>query len=55
MAVAKVAKTSKATPQTHPELLKQMQHIFTAGALPGENEGFDKVACEDAVRFTLNA
>jgi glutamate dehydrogenase len=54
MAAAKVAKTSKATPQTDPKLLKQMQHIFTAGALPGENEGFDKVACEDAVRFTLN-
>jgi glutamate dehydrogenase len=53
MAEAKVAKTSKATPQPNPKLLKSMSAIFTASALPGENEGFDKAACLEAVRFTL--
>ncbi len=53
MASAKVAKTSKATPTIDPKLLKSMSGIFTASALPGENEGFDKEACAEAVRFTL--
>ena len=46
MAAAKTAKTD-------PILLKAMAEAFTVSALPGENEGFDAKACEDAAQFTL--
>ena len=46
MAAAKIAKTD-------PSLLKAMAEAFTVSALPGENEGFDANACDQAARFTL--
>ncbi len=62
MAVAKPPQSSvqiepgllKAQPllQAHP-LLQAMANAFTVSALPGENEGFDSDACEQAARFTV--
>ncbi len=34
-------------------LMKAMASAFSESALPGENEGFDEKACEEAARFTL--
>ena len=54
MAVAKTSKsTSKSSVQIESSLLKAMAEAFTVSALPGENDGFDHNACEDAARFTL--
>ncbi len=53
MAEAKAVKVSKAIPKSDPKLLKAMREVFTASALPGENDGFNMAACEEAVRFTL--
>ena len=47
MAAAKIAKID-------PSLLKAMAEAFTVSALPGENEGFDAKACNEAARFTLD-
>ena len=45
-------KAAKA-PKIDSSLLKDMQKAFADGALPGENEGFDSAACEQAARFML--
>lgn len=50
MAAAKIAKT---TEKLDKSLLKAMILAFTETALPGENEGFDAKATEDAARFTI--
>ena len=47
------AKTSKTTTKIDNALLKAMASAFADSALPGENEGFDTKACEEAARFTL--
>jgi glutamate dehydrogenase len=47
------AKASKSLSKIDTTLLKAMANAFTASALPGENEGFDTKACEEAARFTL--
>ncbi len=52
MAAAKVAKTNDKVDRT---LLKAMVSAFAETALPGENEGFDAKAAEDAARFTIEA
>jgi glutamate dehydrogenase len=48
-----VAKTSKSSTKIDNALLKAMASAFLESALPGENEGFDAKACEEAARFTL--
>jgi glutamate dehydrogenase len=55
MAAAKASKSlaSKPSVAIEPGLLKAMVQAFTVSALPGENDGFDSKACEDAARFTL--
>lgn len=50
MAAAKVAKSSG---KIDSALMKAMASAFSDSALPGENEGFDAKACEEAARFTL--
>jgi glutamate dehydrogenase len=50
MAAAKVAKI---TGKIDKSLLKAMVSAFAETALPGENEGFDAKAAEDAARFTI--
>jgi glutamate dehydrogenase len=35
-------------------LMKAMAQAFSDSALPGENEGFDARACDEAARFTLH-
>lgn len=52
MAAAKVVKTNDKIDRT---LLKAMVSAFAETALPGENEGFDAKAAEDAARFTIEA
>lgn len=52
MAAAKVVKTNDKIERT---LLKAMVAAFAETALPGENEGFDAKAAEDAARFTIEA
>jgi glutamate dehydrogenase len=47
------AKSSKSSQKNDMHLAKAMADAFTANALPGENEGFDKEACAEAVRFVL--
>jgi len=50
MAAAKASKTAAKADAT---LLKALATAFADSALPGENEGFDAKACEEAARFTL--
>ena len=50
MAAAKIAKN---TGKIDKILLKDMVCAFAETALPGENEGFDAKAAEDAARFTI--
>ncbi len=50
MAAAKIAKNSVKIDKT---LLKDMVSAFAETALPGENEGFDAKAAEDAARFAI--
>ena len=50
MAAAKLVKNSGKIDKT---LLKDMVSAFAESALPGENEGFDSKAAEDAARFTI--
>ena len=50
MAAAKIAKT---TGKLDKSLLKAMISAFAETALPGENEGFDAKATEEAARFTI--
>ena len=50
MAAAKASKPSK---KLDTNLLKAMATAFCDSALPGENEGFDAKAGEEAARFTL--
>ena len=47
------AKASTSSAKIDSALLKSMTDAFSVSALPGENEGFDNKACEDAARFTL--
>jgi len=47
------AKTSKSPLKIESSLMKAMASAFSESALPGENEGFDSKACEEAARFTL--
>ncbi len=47
------AKASTSSAKIDSALLKSMTAAFSVSALPGENEGFDDKACEDAARFTL--
>ncbi|WP_373476027.1 NAD-glutamate dehydrogenase [Sphingorhabdus sp.] len=47
------AKMSKPSSNVENSLLKAMATAFADSALPGENEGFDTKACEEAARFTL--
>lgn len=47
------AKVSKFSVKTDTGLLQAMAAAFTVSALPGENEGFDSKACNEAARFTL--
>lgn len=47
------AKASKSSPKIDAALMKAMASAFSESALPGENEGFDAKACEEAARFTL--
>jgi glutamate dehydrogenase len=44
-------KASAAKPD--PKLLKIVKRALTAGALPGENDGFDAKACEQAAAYVL--
>jgi glutamate dehydrogenase len=46
-------KASKPVKKVDAVLLQAMANAFTISALPGENEGFDSSACEEAARFTL--
>lgn len=41
------------SPKIDAKLLAAMAEAFTESALPGENEGFDAAACQEAARFTL--
>lgn len=50
MAAAKIAKKIG---KIHKTLLNDMVSAFAQTALPGENEGFDAKAAEDAARFTI--
>jgi glutamate dehydrogenase len=50
MAAAKIAKPNGKIDKV---LLKDMVAAFAQTALPGENEGFDTKAAEDAARFTI--
>jgi hypothetical protein len=50
MAAAKIAKKIGKIDKT---LLNDMVSAFAQTALPGENEGFDAKAAEDAARFTI--
>ncbi len=54
MADSAVAKTNKANLNISKRSLQSMVQAFTASALPGENEGFDAVACKGAAAFTLS-
>ncbi|MFZ1368206.1 NAD-glutamate dehydrogenase [Sphingorhabdus sp.] len=45
------AKANAAKPD--PKLLKQLQDAMAAGALPGENDGFDTAACQEAAAYVL--
>ena len=47
------AKTSLSPAKINANLLQAMAEVFTISALPGENEGFDAKACDEAARFTL--
>jgi glutamate dehydrogenase len=47
------AKASKPAAKIDSDLMKAMASAFSQSALPGENEGFDAKACEEAARFTL--
>jgi glutamate dehydrogenase len=47
------AKVSKSAAKIDTALMKAMASAFSESALPGENEGFDATACEEAARFTL--
>ena len=47
------AKASKSSTKIDNALMKAMASAFFESALPGENEGFDAKACEEAARFTL--
>jgi glutamate dehydrogenase len=47
------AKASKPSAKIDAVLMKAMVLAFSESALPGENEGFDAKACEEAARFTL--
>ncbi len=47
------AKASKSSSKIDTALMKAMASAFSESALPGENEGFDAKACEEAARFTL--
>ncbi len=54
MAKAKFSAVPKKV--THdPKLLKALAHAMAAGALPGENDGFDGAACNEAAAFMLGA
>ncbi|MGB5076960.1 MAG: glutamate dehydrogenase, partial [Sphingorhabdus sp.] len=48
-----VAKTSNSSIKIDKALMKAMAAAFSQSALPGENEGFDAKACEEAAHFTL--
>ena len=48
-----VATESKTSVKIDKNLMKAMASAFSESALPGENEGFDAKACEEAARFTL--
>jgi glutamate dehydrogenase len=50
MAAAKIVKNREKIDKT---LLQDMVSAFAETALPGENEGFDSKAAEDAARFTI--
>ena len=50
MAAAKIAKT---TVKIDKSLLKAMVSAFAETALPGDNEGFDAQAAENAARFVI--
>ena len=47
------AKASKSSAKIDSALMKAMASAFTESALPGENEGFDTKASEEAARFTV--
>ncbi len=47
------AKASNSSTSIDASLLKAMTEAFTKSALPGENDGFDAQACQDAARFIL--
>ncbi len=47
------AKASKSPSKIDSALMKAMASAFSESALPGENEGFDAKACEEAARFTV--
>ena len=47
------ATKSKSNAKIDSSLMKAMASAFSESALPGENEGFDDKACEEAARFTL--
>jgi glutamate dehydrogenase len=47
------AKTSKSSAKIEGSLMKAMASAFSQSALPGENEGFDAKASEEAARVTL--
>ena len=47
------AKASKSSSKIDSVLMKAMASAFADSALPGENEGFDAKACEEAARFTV--
>ncbi len=47
------AKASNSSANIDASLLEAMAEVFTKSALPGENDGFDAKACQDAARFIL--
>ena len=47
------AKSAKSTSKIDNNLVKAMASAFSQTALPGENEGFDAKASEDAAQFTV--
>ncbi|MEP7348575.1 MAG: NAD-glutamate dehydrogenase domain-containing protein [Sphingorhabdus sp.] len=47
------AKTSLSSGKKDCSLLEAMAEVFSISALPGENEGFNAKACDEAARFTL--
>ena len=47
------ATKSKSTIKIDSKLMKAMASAFTESALPGENDGFDAKACEEAARYSL--